>query len=263
MPLPTLDRLAIDDVATNPERIAEEIHRQLGVRRGPVLVDQIAFELGIEEIRKRPLTAFEAALATDPERSSGMILVNEKSAHERRRYSTAHELGHYVCGWHNATTGWFRCTKQDMATENYRLARSLHARQENEANAFAIELLAPEYLIAPYLRGYPDLGKVLAMGQLLEISKVAAARRFAYRHPKPVAVVFSQKGAFLYAHRGGEFPWLKLVKGELLQDTPKVDQTGLSDMIEVDSRDWGISRSTRSPCSICSKRMTLDCIYSR
>ena len=47
----SLDRMAVDDVATDPERIAAEIHRQLGDIDPPVPVDEIARALDIVEIR--------------------------------------------------------------------------------------------------------------------------------------------------------------------------------------------------------------------
>ena len=109
--------MAVDDVAFSPERIAFEIHRQLGDIAAPIPVDQIARSLGIEDIRERPLGEFEAALVTDLGRDRGAILLNSWSGQYRQRYSLAHELGHFLCGWHKQTAnGGFLCSKKDMAT---------------------------------------------------------------------------------------------------------------------------------------------------
>jgi Zn-dependent peptidase ImmA (M78 family) len=59
-----------------------------------------------------------------------------------------------------------------------------HRMQEAEANLFAIELLAPATLMTPYIRRLPDLENVLAITSAFDISKAAAARRYASLHTK-------------------------------------------------------------------------------
>ena len=110
-----LDRMALDDVGANPQRIAEAIHEQLGEGSGPVPVREIARALDIVEIREEPLTNIEGALVTTPERGSGSILVNANSDPRRRRFSIGHELGHFLNAWHRPTSpGGFQCSRSDM-----------------------------------------------------------------------------------------------------------------------------------------------------
>lgn len=237
MPLPELDRMAVDDVAFSPERIAIEIHRQLGDIEGAVPVERIARSLGIDEIRERALGEFEAALVTEPERDRGAILLNSRSGRYRRRYSLAHELGHFLCGWHQPTSSnGFLCNKKDMADP---LGNAAHIRQEAEANQFAIELLAPERLIRQHLRRLPDLEHVLAVHSALRISKTAAARRYVQLHRESLAVIFAANGAFQYAERGEGFPNIGLVRGRLLPSLPSVGRdSNISEMVEADPLDW-------------------------
>ena len=54
-------------------------------------------------------------------------------------------------------------------------AISRHTTQEIEANRFAIELLAPPDLMRPYLRGIPDLAKVLSLARALDLSREPCA----------------------------------------------------------------------------------------
>ena len=139
MPEVKLDRMEVEDGANTPEGLAAAIHRQLGDIRGPVPVHAIALALDIHDIREKPLRNFEGALQTDAERDFGIILVNENSSLQRRRYSIGHELGHFLCAWHRKTDSeGFRCRKSDMIVT---AEDTDFLRQEAEANRFAIELL--------------------------------------------------------------------------------------------------------------------------
>lgn len=232
-----LERIDIDDVATDPMRIAAEIHRQLGDTPGPVPIHAIARALDIDEIKTRPLQNFEGMLLTKPERDFGTILLNSLGSPQRRNYSLAHELGHFLCGWHIPThDAGFRCTQHDMASPS---GSARHVKQEREANQFAIELLAPPRLVKPYLRRLPDLEHMLSMHVALDISKAAAARRYVELHKERLAVVFAKNSSFIYAVRGSEFPWIGLKEGDPLPILPSVSlEAGTSEMTETDPRDW-------------------------
>ena len=90
-----LDRMAVEEVGSNPARLARAIHGQLGLTQGSVPVREIGAALDIDEIRAEPLTNFEGALITTPERGTGKILINSKADPRRRRFTIAHELGHF------------------------------------------------------------------------------------------------------------------------------------------------------------------------
>ena len=104
----------IEEAGGTPERIASELHRQLGAIAPPIPVHEIARALHIERILVRPLSNFEGALLTNRERTDGEILVNETSGPARQRYTIAHELGHFLCTWHQEREGGFMCTRADM-----------------------------------------------------------------------------------------------------------------------------------------------------
>lgn len=238
MPHAKLERIDIDDVATDVESVVREIHRQLGNIDPPIPVHEIARALDIEEIKAIDCANFEALLLTGPTRDIGSICVNKKSGRRRQRYSIAHELGHFLCGWHhfNSDEG-FRCSKQDMAVP---LGDKQHIAQEKEANQFAIELLAPKRMVDRYLRGLPELEQVLAMHDRLDISKTAAARRYVNLHSKPLAVVFAAGGVFQYADRGSGFPFIDMTKGQPIPQVPRSKDEELSEMVEADALDWGL-----------------------
>lgn len=231
-----LDRIAVEETGGNPERMASVIHDQLGDLDGPVPVYEIARALDIEEVREEPLSGLEGALITPPEKGYGAILVNSRSSRQRRRYTMAHELCHFLSPWHKPTTELgFNCIPSDMIE---RSEQTRHARQEAEANRFAIELLAPRRRLRPFLGDSPDLAHVLEMADEFYISKEAAVRRYVELRDETLAIVFSKNGIIDYVDRPAGTPFLSVWKGHRL---PLLSQQGGRQILawtEVDPRDW-------------------------
>jgi hypothetical protein len=237
MTAPKLDRMALDDVGANSERLAAAIHEQLGELPGPVPVESIAEALDIVEIKSEVLYSIEGALITTPERGYGSIAVNSASGRRRQRFTLAHELLHFLNPWHEPT--WeqgFRCRRHDMIRDQPD-SENRHVRQESEANTFAIELLAPIRRIRAYLRYPADLASVIAMSDELDISKEAATRRYVAKHPETLAVVFSQEERFLYAARSKDFPDLSLHQNLAMPVLPR-SSGNLSEAEEANPADW-------------------------
>ncbi|MFL5078780.1 MAG: ImmA/IrrE family metallo-endopeptidase [Microvirga sp.] len=234
--------MAIEDVGCNPERLAAAIHDQLGLAKGPVPVAAIAAALDIVEIRTAATRGLEGALVTTEERSEGIIMVRAGATSQRRRFTVGHELGHFLNPEHKTTTETgFACTEKDLATPWPTFPDVGWQRvQEAEASRFAIELLAPRRLIRPtFLRGTPDLEKVLTLSGELDISREAGARRWLELHNQPIALVFGRDGLVRYVERSPEFPVVTSRKGDRLPPLPgAADNTGLSHHEEADWRDW-------------------------
>jgi IrrE N-terminal-like domain len=238
-----LDRMTIEEAGPNSERLAAAIHLQLRDKGGAVPVYAIAKSLDIVEIREAPLNSLAGAVVTTPDRNEGSILINSESPPARRRFTVAHELGHFLNPWHQPSgpSGGFSCTPTDLgAGWRRRSARaSRHVTQEIEANRFAIELLAPPLLMRPYLRGIPDLANVLSLARALELSREACARRYVEMLEQPSALILSADGVVRYVDRHREFPFVACQRGQLSPAPPTpADETGLSAHVEVDVRDW-------------------------
>jgi Zn-dependent peptidase ImmA (M78 family) len=172
--------MEIEDSGPNPERLAAAIHLQVRHASGPVPIYEIAEALDIVEIREAPMRGLEGAVVTTPDRNVGSIVVNSRSHPVRRRFTLAHELGHFLNPWHRPSdrSGGFSCTRADLGNGWRRRASahvSRHVAQEIEANRFAIELLAPTRLLRPYLSGIPDLAKVIELADDLGLSREAGA----------------------------------------------------------------------------------------
>ena len=217
----TLDRMAIEEAGSNPEKLAEALHRQLNHSTGKVPIEEIATALDIAEIRHEKLESFEGALLTTPERDGGSILVNSRSSLQRRRFTVAHELGHYLNPWHvpNSESG-FQCSKKEMGRFLFKPGLSRHEVQELEANKFAIGLLAPKNRIDALSNDDPSIADVLRIAAELDLSKEAAARRYVELHPAKVAAAFTKDGVVRYPTESKSCPRLSLPTGTGLLARP-------------------------------------------
>lgn len=242
----SLDRIAIEEVGANPERLAAAIISQLPDLAGAVPVYDIARALDIEEIREERLTSFEGCLLTDQHKSQGSILVNASSNPRRRRYTVGHELGHFLNSRHRPTAqDGFRCTQRDMVDPK---GDERHLRQEREANVFAIELLAPRSLLAPRLSRPADLEHVLAISDERDISREAAARRYVSLHHECLAVAFSREGKIRYIEKGKEFPSTRVWIGDPVPQLPgsPPDEDHVTSLDEASAGVWLANPNTRT-----------------
>lgn len=238
------DRMLIEEAGPDPARQARALLEQLPRFTGPVPVYEIAKALDIVEIRVERTHGLEAVLVTDPERSEGRILVNAASPRRRRRFSIAHELGHFLNPTHRPThaEGSFSYTSKHLArvspADQAELSR--HIRQEDEANRFAIELLAPKYLVDRFLVGPPDVAAITAMAEQLDISREACARRYVELSPHHVAVIFFKDETVRYGFCGADFPFYMPPTDVILEGGYWLPiDAGPADCIRTDAGQWG------------------------
>ena len=214
-----IDRMDIDDVGGDPIRLAEAIVKQLPDLSKPIPVREIATAIDIYEIREELLDGLEGGLIVPVDKSEGAILVHRDRPETRKRYTIAHEIGHYVNPWHKSDSPeGFRCRPKDMSVERF-APDDRAAKMEVQANQFAAELLMPRVQVDQFLKGLAgaDIAHVIRMADArFNVSREAAARRYVERHPEPVAVVFSKDGVIRYAKPSGDFPKLGVWGGERL-----------------------------------------------
>lgn len=238
-----LDRMTIEEGGPNPARLATAIYLQLQHSVGAVPIYEIATALDIIEIREASLKGLEGALVTTPDRNVGSIVLNRQARPPRRRFTLAHELGHFLNPWHRPSdpSGSFSCSRADMVVGWKRRSTSvsMHVSQEIEANRFAIELLAPPHLMRPYLGGIPDLAKALSLDGALDLSREACARRYVEMLEQPSALILSDEGVVRYVHRHHEFPFVACQRGQRSPALPlPADETGLPAHEEAAQTDW-------------------------
>lgn len=109
----------------------------------PVNVNKIAKKLGIKVIEAPAEDGLSGFLLREPDQQKVVIGVNSTHPPTRRRFTIAHELGHFLLHnyegfhWERADSGTKVQFRDDLAKDGTDL-------DEREANLFAAELLMPE-----------------------------------------------------------------------------------------------------------------------
>lgn len=163
---------------------AEQLLQELGVT-DPAEIDleAIAFHMNAQ-VRFRPLDGCEARIVGTADRA--IITVNRDSLWRRKRFSIAHELGH----WHHHRGRCLACR-----VDEYR-PRTRNS-PERTADGYAADLLMPNYLFRPLARNQKKLNfsaiKVLA--DTFDASQTATAIRLVETdHTPSMLVCHGQQG---------------------------------------------------------------------
>ena len=128
---------------THPERLL----RSFGIESPrDIDLEAIAWELGAK-IRVAPLKTCEARIVG--RNGYAIITVDEKKPARRRRFSVAHELGH----WQRHRGKCLTCRPQDIGSAKQRKATD----PERIADEYASDLILPRYLLEPLLKDVPRL----------------------------------------------------------------------------------------------------------
>jgi Zn-dependent peptidase ImmA (M78 family) len=120
---------------------AERILQSLGIKVPQEIdLDAIAWIQGAV-VNYRPLDGCEARILGSARKA--VISVNSRSPERRRRFSLAHELGH----WHHHRGRVLFCGKEDIGNfANDAL------NPERQADTFASDLILPNYLLVPRIQ---------------------------------------------------------------------------------------------------------------
>lgn len=175
----------------------------------PVPIEELCRQLDIEDFQDLETDGFEGGLLTDADRSFGYILV-KKGFEERRRFTIAHELGHFLMPLHIPDqAGRFLCSRADMLRLNPKQG-DRRQRMEAEANRFASLILMPPPALRLAMRPCrePDLQHIPKLARDFKVSKEAMARAYAQYHEAPVAIIVTQHGQILRCYKNVAFPFV-------------------------------------------------------
>lgn len=159
------------------ERKAERLARELGLSSVPIAVERIAQKLGLS-IQEEDFGDEISGLLVLRE-GTGTIGVNSGHALVRRRFTIAHEIGHFLL---HATEGQlFIDHKKSAVFLRDSNSSTGERRQEVEANAFAAALLMPrsslnELLVSQEV-GVIDDESLASMAETLGVSVQALSLR--------------------------------------------------------------------------------------
>lgn len=226
------------------EGTADKVLRDLGLTGLPIDPKTIA---AAKEIIVQPapedMTGFSGMLA-QWDTQFGIMFATHIESEGFRRFSIAHELGHYFMPDH---------VQQVLAKGPHRSRAGFASADpyEQEADFFAASLLMPARLLRPIINRNADgLGLVRAIANGCVTSLTASAVRYAQVSRSAVATILSTNGLvdfclFSDAMKQGKVRWLRagapVPKGSLTsrfaQDSAMV-AAAQSDADSVDLMDW-------------------------
>lgn len=159
---------------------AERMLQALGLTEpSEIDLDAIAWTRGAA-VNYRPMDGCEATIIGSNRRA--VIAVNSRSSPERRRFSLAHELGH----WHFHRGRALFCDKNDVCNfENGAL------NPERQADSFASDLILPNYMLLPRLRKMkrPTLAAARELADEFSASLTATLLKMTLSNRFPMAIV--------------------------------------------------------------------------
>ena len=176
---------------------AEKLLRSLGVTTpAEIDVEALAWHVGAE-VRYSDLDSCEARIIGYGDRA--IITVDKKSIPTRKRFSVAHELGHWK--YHRGRS--FVCRKQDIGNE-MRGAND----PERVADAYAADLILPVYLFEP-LAAKAKKSTFEAIDDIrhqFQTSRTATALRMVDYGPEPAMLICHSQQKRLWFRRNVNVP---------------------------------------------------------
>ena len=193
--------------AHSPEALVKRILQAEPNLPVPVPIHELCTRLGILGIEDLDTDAVEGSLVTDAKRSIGTILAR-RGGEPRRRFTIAHELGHFLMAHHVPDQpDRFLCNRSDLLRLAAKAGDQRQLR-EVEANRFAALVLMPPHLLRVAMVAFrePDLLHVLALARDFAVGKEAAARAYVQYHPERIAIVVVGNGRVQRCYRSLSFP---------------------------------------------------------
>lgn len=181
-------------------------------------LEVIAFDAGLQ-VRDRELTGCEATLIGY--RDKGIITVTTGISPERRRFSIAHEIGH----WEQHRGQSFACRIEERALD--KVAKG----KEREADDYASSLMMPTGLFREAIRASRagvSLAIISELAAMFRCSFPAAAIRYVELSGEPVVLVFNGAGTGRWWHSRS-----KRVPEQLWPRRDLDDDTFASDLVRA------------------------------
>ena len=212
----TISRIDLDGASSPAALVTRILQLQPGLPT-PVPIEQLCRELDITSIGELDTKGFEAALITDDCKSTGAILVASERSRQRRRFSIAHELGHFLIPSHLPRPGERSlCSSEHLRLHDVK-EQDRRRRMEAEANRFAAMLLIPPPVLRAQLKAIrrPNVSDVVRLAKLFDVSKDAMARAYSDYTREAVAIAVIRKGCVLRTYPNTKnFPPLAVWRGQ-------------------------------------------------
>jgi Zn-dependent peptidase ImmA (M78 family) len=157
---------------------AERLLQKLGITEPHEIdLEVIAFHLGAR-VRYRKLEGCEARIIGHND--AAIITIGKDCAERRRRFSLAHEIGHWT--HHKGQT--LVCRVEESLPQD-------RMSPERVANGFAADLLMPRYIFSPMARSFAKLNfkTVIDIAETFQTSRPATAIRLVENGHSPALLV--------------------------------------------------------------------------
>lgn len=242
--------------AGSPEKLVIEILKHEPDLTIPVPIERLSAQLDITDITRLTTAGFEGGLVTDANKHSGVILYNQASPPKRRRFTIAHELGHFLMPSHLPdANGRLLCSQSDMFLLGVD-EQDRRRRMEVEANRFASLILLPP---SSFRRDAnqskdPDLRHIAALSEQYKVSMEAVSRAYVTYRAEPVGVIVTQYGRVLRLYRDDRrFPFITVPSNSPVPQRSLLvrrnhQQRAVSEIDETDAGVWvDVQRGSRAP----------------
>lgn len=195
--------------------IAEEVASRYNV---PIPLQQVAEDELLEIIcDDYGSTSFDGLTWFETETGDFYIHLNTNPikrntlSNAKGRFTLAHELGHYFIPNHRS--GIINGELKPHGSLNY-LSHQPAWQLEREADAFASVLLMPTASVKDFVNGKSFSFQLIEdLATTFQVSKSAAALRFADIGNNPIMVVYAVDGKIRWVSRSDDFPFWRLRYG--------------------------------------------------
>lgn len=187
-------------------RPAERILLELGIERPQDIdLDAIAWTLGAA-VNYRPLDKCEAMIVGSSRRA--IITVNSKAIPVRRRFSIAHEIGH----WHHHRGRILFCGTRDIGNPADEIFNP-----EKQADQFASDLVLPNFMVRPRVMRIkrPTLAAVREIASEFEVSDTATLLKLVDLNQFPILAICHNKERRRWFRRAPMIPRWWFPRNEL------------------------------------------------
>ena len=218
-----------------PEHYAKALLKYVDVRQ-PVQMADIVSQLGLR-VRLVPASGFDGALVRLAGLPSGIIAVRESMGTSRKRFTTAHEIGHYVLPGHESENSV--CGTKDVG-----LLRDDADDLEQAANAFAGELLMPSLVVRRIVKKFGvSVNTCKFISDQFQVSLTAAAVKCMEVTDRRAALLVIGGGIFKRYKRSSYFDeTFRMKVGEAISPDSLASQLSASGQWEksglVDADKW-------------------------
>ncbi|MDR6790243.1 MULTISPECIES: ImmA/IrrE family metallo-endopeptidase [Sphingomonas] len=176
---------------------AEKLLQSLGVTSPDEIdIEAIAWTMGAK-VRNGILESCEARIIGF--RNQAIITVKGDGDPRRRRFSIAHELGHWQ--HHRGRSSVCRASEIGSVSQG-------GAGIERQADNYAADLLMPAYLFRPLAAAHrrPSFEAIDALAAAFSTSRLATAQRFIDHSPWPCMIVCHGQNGRRWFRRNGGIP---------------------------------------------------------